>query len=131
MAPVFSQAGRKMYDDYEMEDRSKSTFNSIDLETQIEKLIIELKKRDEVIEDQRKKLDDKDRIIEELRLKYEDDEPVICRKVGQGGRPIKPWEDLTGRQKGRSTQDLQDHVLAKAEERNIQPLQLSGYLLHR
>ena len=61
MAPVFSQAGRKMYDDYEMEDRSESTFNSIDLETQIEKLIIELKKRDEVIEDQRKKLDDKDR----------------------------------------------------------------------
>ena len=90
-----------------------------------------MKCKNEVIEEQRKQLEEKDKLIEELRLRFEVNEPDIQRKVAKGGRPLKSWLDLTGKQKGRTTQDLQERVLAKAEEREIGPLQLSGYLVHR
>ena len=135
MITVFSNTGRDLgtnkFPDYDMGVHSKPTYNPTDVESKFKDLSMEMNRKNEVIEEQRKQLEEKDRIIEELRLRYEVNEPDIQRKVAKGGRPLKPWSDLTGKQKGRTTQDLQERVLAKAEEREIGPLQLSGYLVHR
>ena len=132
MVPVFSITGRSVgtnkFADY---DIGAPPYNPADVERKLKELNLEMKCKNEVIEEQRKQLEEKDVIIEEQRLRYEVNKPDIQRKVAKGGRPLKPWSDLTGKQKGRTTQDLQERVLAKAEEREIGPLQLSGYLVHR
>ena len=91
MITVFSNTGRDLgtnkFPDYDMGVHSKPTYNPTDVESKFKDLSMEMNRKNEVIEEQRKQLEEKDRIIEELRLRYEVNEPDIQRKVVKGGRP--------------------------------------------
>ena len=72
---VFSNTGRDLgtnkFPDYDMGVHSKPFYNPTDVESKFKDLSMEMNRKNEVIEEQRKQLEEKDRIIEELRLRFE------------------------------------------------------------
>ena len=98
-----------------------------DILKKFEELQSELKRKNEIIFEQQKVIEEKERALEEMQEK----EPEIQRKIAKSGPPLKSWTGLSGKQKGRTTEDLQELVLSKAKERDIDPVQLTGYMVHR
>ena len=129
---AFSSSGRpsgtNWFADYQSEDvQPRLPHNPSDILKKLEELQSELKTKNEIIFEQQKRIEEKDRALEEM----QENEPEIQRKIARSGPPLKSWTDLSGKQKGRTTEDLQELVLSKAKERDIDPVQLSGYMVHR
>ena len=55
----------------------------------------------------------------------------VQRNCVSAGRLLKPWSELSHKQKGRETKPIMDSLAKLAEERSTDPLQIAGYLVHR